>query len=152
MNHWTTRFLSFQVRRLLDEIRSRSSPDNATIMLLPPYTPLLIYLKLLHNLLNEGKLIYFYLEVSIFLNFIISFTLIIPNFARSFVVVLVLLKDVQHKLLPEVKLISAVNYAWGSIDLYCDFPGDEVEEVNITLIDHIGRIQKHVFLIAESLY
>lgn len=152
MDHWAAGFLSPQVSTFLDEIRCRSSSHNAAIMLLPPYTPLLIYLKLLHNFLNERKLIYFHLKISIFLNPIISFTLKICDFTRSLIVVLVLLQDVEHKLFPEVELIGAVDDAWSPIYFYCDFSGDEVEEVNIALVDHIGRVQEHVLLIAKGLH
>ena len=152
MDHWTAGFLSPQVSTFLDKIRRRTSSHNAAIMLLPPYAPLLIYLKLLDDFLNERKLIYLHLKISIFLNLIISFTLEICYFTCSLVVVLVFLQDVQHELLPKIKLIGAVDDAWSSIYFYCDFSGDEVEEVNIALVDHIGRVQEHVLLIAESLH
>ena len=121
-------------------------------MLVLPYAPLLIYLKLFDDFFDKCNLIYFNLEIPIFLDFIIGFTLIISYLTRLFVVIFVLLKDIEDKLLPEVELVGAIDDAWGSIYFYCDLPRDEVEEVDISLIDHLGRVQEHVLLIAERLY
>ncbi len=65
---------------------------------------------------------------------------------------LVLLKHLEHEVFPKVELVGGINDDWDAIELDCDFASNEVEGVDVALVDHLGRVEKHVLLVAEGLH
>lgn len=111
--------------------------------------PLLVDLYLLYNFLNQGHLINFHPQVPIPITEIL---LTLAHLrAQPLPRILILLQDVQHKHLPEVILIGAVYNSRHAVQFCCDLSGYEVEEVDISLVDHLGGVEEHVLLVAEGL-
>lgn len=62
------------------------------------------------------------------------------------------MQNIQYKPLPEVILARAIHDGWHAIELSCNPSRDDIQEVYVSLVDHLGGAQKHVLLIAEGLH
>lgn len=126
------------------------SGDGVIVVIVLLLGPFLVDVHLLHYFLDGGQLVNLYLQVAVVL--IIGLVVQFRGYlAQPLIVILILLEDVHYELLPEVILIGDVDYAWRPIQLYSDFAGDEVEGVDVALVDHLGRVQEDVLLVAECL-
>lgn len=114
--------------------------------------PLLVHLYLLHYFFYESHFIDLHPKVPIFLVSIFLFFLPFHLRASFLTEMFVLLEYLKHKIFPKIEVISGINDDWHSIELDGDLAGDEVEGVDVTLIDHLGRVEEHVLLVAEGLH